>query len=323
VRASPHHTGDVFAPAGFNWPDTATLGRLDLATVPNGLPAAERQRIRDSVVAGAQRYLAILDGQAYGLPLPADAYFWGATSNNINNAIVLATAYDLTGDVRYRDGALQGMDYIFGRNALNHSFVTGWGTRASRNQHSRLYAHQLDPSSPNPPAGSLAGGPNTGLQDPFAAALLAGCVGQFCYVDDIQSWSTNEVAINWNSALAWMASFLADQGDGRTPPAAPCRVDYRIDGQWPGGFIAQVTVTNTGASVIDGWTLSWAFTGAQAVAHGWSAGFRQDGATVTAANLSWNRQLRPGRSVTFGFLGSTALANPEPELFRLNGSACP
>ena len=39
--------------------------------------------------------------------------------------MVLATAYDLTGDASYRDGAVQAMDYILGRNALNHSYVTG------------------------------------------------------------------------------------------------------------------------------------------------------------------------------------------------------
>lgn len=37
-------------------------------------------------------------------------------------------------------------------------------------------------------------------------------MGQFCYIDDIQSWSTNETAINWNAALARLASFVADQG---------------------------------------------------------------------------------------------------------------
>jgi endoglucanase len=52
------------------------------------------------------------------------------------------------------------------------------------------------------------------LQDPFAQALLAGCVGQFCYVDDIQSWSTNELTINWNAPLAWVASYIADQDQG-------------------------------------------------------------------------------------------------------------
>ena len=48
------------------------------------------------------------------------------------------------------------------------------------------------------------------LDDPFAASLLAGCAAQFCYVDDIQSWSTNELTINWNSALAWVALCAAN-----------------------------------------------------------------------------------------------------------------
>ena len=116
------------------------------------------------------------------------------------------------------------MDYILGRNALNHSYVTGWGERAAQNQHSRIYGHELDAGLPHPPAGSLAGGANAGIQDPYAGKLLAGCAPQFCYVDDIQSYATNEVAINWNSALSWVASFLADQGDGRVPAAAPVTV---------------------------------------------------------------------------------------------------
>src|SRR5262249_11847345 len=85
LRGSPWHTASVFPASGFSWPDTAALGRLDLATVPNGLPVADRQRVRDSVVGAASAYLTTLQGQAYGLPMPADGYFWGATSNTINN----------------------------------------------------------------------------------------------------------------------------------------------------------------------------------------------------------------------------------------------
>jgi endoglucanase len=103
------------------------------------------------------------------------------------------------------------MDYVLGRNALNQSYVTGYGEVSSHNEHSRWYAHQLDPALPNPPKGSLAGGANSSIQDPYAQSKLTGCVGQFCYIDDIQSWSTNELTINWNSALAWVSSFVADQ----------------------------------------------------------------------------------------------------------------
>ena len=60
------------------------------------------------------------------------------------------------------------MDYILGRNALNQSYVTGYGEHAAQNQHSRIFAHQLDPACRTRRAGSLAGGPNAGLQDPFA-----------------------------------------------------------------------------------------------------------------------------------------------------------
>ncbi|MEU1271562.1 glycoside hydrolase family 9 protein [Streptomyces sp. NPDC005799] len=212
VRTSPVNTADIFGPTGFDWGRTAAAGRLDLATVPSKLPG--RDKVRQSVVQGADRYLATLASQPYGMPYAPDGnvYDWGSSAQVLNNAVVLATAYDITGAAKYRDGATQSMDYILGRNALNISYVTGYGEVASHNQHSRWYAHELDPNLPNPPRGTLAGGPNSSIQDPYAQSKLQGCVGQFCYIDDIQSWSTNETAINWNAALARMASFVADQG---------------------------------------------------------------------------------------------------------------
>ncbi|MFE9655362.1 glycoside hydrolase family 9 protein [Micromonospora sp. NPDC006431] len=326
LTASPLHTADVFAAGGaFGWQSVAALGRLDLATVPNALPAAEHSRIRTSVTAAADRYLATLRGQAYGLPLPgeAGAYVWGGNSNIINNAIVLATAFDLTRDARYRDGAVQAADYLLGRNALNMSYVTGWGEQNAHHQHSRIFAHQLDPDLPNPPDGSLAGGPNAALQDPYAANLLAGCQPMFCYVDDINSYSTNEVAINWNSALAWLASFLADQRDAAAVAAPTCAVTYTTHGSWPDGFNTQVIVRNTGTSAVDGWSLRWAFTGDQQVQSFWSARVSQSGATVTAKNEAWNAKIAPGGTVTFGLIGTTAGGpNPAPNLITLNGTAC-
>ncbi|GAA1027142.1 hypothetical protein GCM10009557_07380 [Virgisporangium ochraceum] len=327
VTASPHHTGDVFAATGFGWGSTAALGRLDLATVPNLLPQADRQRVRQSVADAADRYLATLTAQAYGLPMPGNAgsYFWGANSNILNNVQVLATAFDLTGDAKYRDGALQGVDYIFGRNALNQSYVTGWGEKSSQNQHSRIFAHQADASLPNPPAGSLAGGANAGLDDPYAKDLLEGCKPMFCYVDHIESYATNEVAINWNSALAWVSSFLADQGTGQPAAGVSCGATYTNYGPWQGngGFTAQVTVTNTGTTVIDGWTTRFAFLGGQRVREAWSATATQSGATVTVTNTTTNRRIQPGQTLYFGFNATTPGGpNPSPELITLNGSAC-
>ncbi|MDN0197755.1 glycoside hydrolase family 9 protein [Streptomyces sp. S.PNR 29] len=212
VLKSPVHTADIFGPIGFDWARTAAAGRLDLALVPSRLPG--RDKVRQSVVKGADGYLATLKAHPYGMPYAPDKnlYDWGSSHQILNNAVVLATAYDITGASKYRDGAVQSMDYILGRNALNISYVTGYGEANAHNQHSRWYAHQLDPKLPGPPRGTLAGGANSGIQDPYAQSKLQGCVGQFCYIDDIQSWSTNEHTINWNAALTRMASFVADQG---------------------------------------------------------------------------------------------------------------
>ena len=45
----------------------------------------------------------------------------------------------------------------------------------------------------------------------MAQAKLVGCVAQFCYLDDIESWSTNELTVNWNAPLAWVAAFLDEK----------------------------------------------------------------------------------------------------------------
>jgi endoglucanase len=211
LLASPLHTADVFGAGAFDWAATAAAGRLDLALAPSTLPG--RAAVRKSVVAAADMYLTRQQASPYGVAYaPANnKWDWGSNSAILNTLVVLGSAYDLTGHDRYRDGVLTGIDYLLGRNALNQSYVTGYGEVASENQHSRWYAHELDPALPHPPNGTLAGGANSYLQDPYAQAKLAGCAPQFCYIDDIQSYSTNEEAVNWNSALAWVSAFIADQ----------------------------------------------------------------------------------------------------------------
>ena len=214
VVASPLHGPGQFSVDGFDWRTMAPLAQLDLATLDHRLP--DKWRIRRWVLEGADAILALQRQQPWGQPYnPAsNQWAWGSTAQILNNMVVLATAYDISRDDRYRDAVLEGMDFLLGRNALNISYVTAYGDVFSQNQHSRMYAHQLNASLPNPPEGTIAGGPNSSIQDPVAQRLLQGCAPQFCYIDDIESWSTNELTINWNAALSWVASFVADQDDG-------------------------------------------------------------------------------------------------------------
>ncbi|MBT0995751.1 glycoside hydrolase family 9 protein [Cellulomonas sp. DKR-3] len=217
VLASEHSDDDIWSRSGFSWGSVAALGRLDLATVPSDLPT--RDEVRASVVEGAEKYLGWQEAEAFGTAYPGSddgQYEWGSSSSVLNNQVVLATAYDLTDDPRFSDAVAESMDYLLGRNALNNSYVTGYGTQYSTHQHSRW----LVPPMP----GTVSGGPNSrrGTWDPVMNTLYpAGheCAPQACYVDDIEAWSVNELTINWNAPLSWVASFLADLGEGVAPQA--------------------------------------------------------------------------------------------------------
>ncbi|WP_349435199.1 glycoside hydrolase family 9 protein [Pararhizobium sp. A13] len=213
LKTSIHWAGPVFSAIGaFDWRSVAGLGRLDLALYGDRLPDEDKAMVRVSVVSAARNFMSLQKKEPFGqIYRPANnRYDWGSNQLILQNMIVVSAGYDLTGEKRFLNGVRESMDYIFGRNAMNMSYVTGYGSVFAKNQHSRWYAHQLDDTLPNPPAGTLAGGPNSTLVDDVSKARLKGCLPQTCYVDDIMAWGANEMTINWNAPLVYIASFLAD-----------------------------------------------------------------------------------------------------------------
>lgn len=210
AKASPHWLGPVFYPDGFNWRSVAGLARIQLASVPSNMPKRDLKAVQVTVRDAAEAYMRDQTKEAFGFMYNPERFGWGSNHSVIQNMIVVATAYDITGDKRYVQAVQESMDYILGRNALGISYVTGYGTTYSQRQYSNMFAAPVDPSYPAVPKGALAGGPNSGLADDYAIRKLKGCAPQACYVDDSRSYSTNEIAINWNAPLTWIASFLAD-----------------------------------------------------------------------------------------------------------------
>ena len=104
--------------------------------------------------------------------------------------------------------------------------------------------------------------------------------------------------------------------------AAPgCVVSYAVN-QWPGGFTAQLVVTNHGAATTS-WALEWDYADAtQRVGQAWNAVAAQTGRHVTLRNAAWNGALGTGASVNPGFTGSWSSGNPTPTAFTLNGVPC-
>ncbi len=129
------------------------------------------------------------------------------------------------------------------------------------------------------------------------------------------------------SLLASIQFPLPGAGNGTPPPtgtAAPvsCSAAYSLTNSWPGGFQAQIVLTNTGTSPISGWTLTWTFPGDQKISSMWTASFTQSGESVTAINESYNASIPAGGSVTIGFTGSFSSSDAAPASFAVNGTAC-
>ncbi|WP_307629320.1 GH12 family glycosyl hydrolase domain-containing protein [Streptomyces turgidiscabies] len=121
-------------------------------------------------------------------------------------------------------------------------------------------------------------------------------------------------------------SSTVNKGGGGPGPGGPgggtaCAVSYATN-VWPGGFTANVTVTNTGSTPVDGWRLAFTLPSGQQLTSTWSASVSPSSGSVTATGLPHNASIAPGGSQTFGFQGTYNGAFTTPGGFTLNGTAC-
>lgn len=109
---------------------------------------------------------------------------------------------------------------------------------------------------------------------------------------------------------------------GAAQAAVGCRVAYAVTSQWPGGFTANVNLTNVGDPLAS-WTVTWSFGAGQTVTQGWNAAITQSGSGVQAGNVSWNGNLATNATASFGFNGGwNNSSNPVPASFAVNGVTC-
>ncbi len=115
------------------------------------------------------------------------------------------------------------------------------------------------------------------------------------------------------------------QGITPTPVSgASCSVHYAITNQWQGGFGASVTITNTGTTPINGWSLKFSFPNGQTITQLWNGSYTQSGSAVTISNVSYNGTILAGGTLSSppGFNGTWNGTNAAPTSFTLNGMSC-
>ena len=217
----------------FDWGNVQGLGTITLALVPTNLPKEDVEAAKENIKEAADVFINNENKEGYGTPMTEGAYGsplsdgsssgtkgypWGSNSFVVNEGIVMAYANDFSDkkDNKYINGAARAMNYILGCNPNVQSYVTGYGSNPLENPHHRFWAYQTDDTFPKAPAGAMSGGPNSGLEDPWVKGSgwkPGSRPAAKCFMDNIESWSTNEVTINWNAPFAWVSSYMDDKGN--------------------------------------------------------------------------------------------------------------
>ena len=108
-----------------------------------------------------------------------------------------------------------------------------------------------------------------------------------------------------------------------TSGGSVCHVSYSDQNDWGSGFTGGISISNTGSTAINGWTLSWTWSGNQQMAGAWNANATQSGKAVTFTSESYNALISAGATLTgIGFNASYSGSNAAPTAFSLNGVPC-
>lgn len=171
-------------------------------------------------------------------------------------------------------------------------------------------------------APSAIGGWSFDVMDFARQAVARGMAQNNWYLTSVQAgfepWQ-NGTGLSVNS----FSSTVNTGGGGPGGPGGgtACSVGYTTN-TWQGGFTADVTVTNTGSTPVDGWRLAFTLPSGQQITSAWNAAVSPSSGSVTATGQTHNANIAPGGSRTFGFQGTYSGAFTAPGGFSLNGTAC-
>lgn len=188
------------------WPQVGPLALWTYVLEPGANINAART-IRQSSLKAANEIVARTERNAYRHSLRSKDYVWGSNGVVANYGVQLLVANAIKPNARYVETALENLHYLLGRNTFSLSWVTQLGQHPCRHPHHR--PSQADKNS-EPWPGLLSGGPNRSPQDP-AMRKLGNLPPAKMYLDEWESYATNEVAINWNAPLVFLLAAVVPE----------------------------------------------------------------------------------------------------------------
>lgn len=190
----------------FDWDQTRHFGVMTYAlSEREGRDPAKLERARLAIHNAAQDILIDHDGSGYGRAY--GSYYWGTNGVTARTCMLLHAAQRLEPDQRYLDACSDQIAYLYGRNQYNRSYVTGAGIDPPLHPHHRI-------------SGS------DDVEEPYPGLLVGGGQTATNWKDQQSDFSSNEVAINWNSALAFaLAGFIQGKGAAESLGRAPVHAE--------------------------------------------------------------------------------------------------
>ncbi|HLJ49912.1 MAG TPA: glycoside hydrolase family 9 protein [Bryobacteraceae bacterium] len=182
-----------------NWNSLAPMALWTYALASHHDTAALND-IRTAILQSADKLVDRTTHNGYRVSLSTKDYVWGSNGIVGDYAVSLLVANAIRNDRRYVASALDDLHYLLGRNTFALSFVTQLGSNPYRHPHHRPSGAD---ANPEPWPGLLSGGPNSHKQD-AALQRLPDLPPAKVYVDDQDSYASNEVAINWQASLVFL-----------------------------------------------------------------------------------------------------------------------
>ncbi|MHB1688275.1 MAG: glycoside hydrolase family 9 protein [Ignavibacteriaceae bacterium] len=203
-------TGGIFN-SEMSWPDVKSMAQLTyLFCNQSSADNSAKANLNISLGNLCSTYLDKINNEGLRVALNPGEYYWGSNSEVLNRAIMLILGYVQTNNKDYYNAALDQLNYILGVNGNNISYVTGTGTFSPMHPHHRPSASD---GIVNPIPGLMVGGPNQYLNDNVLSSHFSSSTPPaLCYIDDQNSYASNEIAINWNAPLVFVAGYFNGQG---------------------------------------------------------------------------------------------------------------
>lgn len=197
--------------SSMGWQNVKDLAQLTYLTSNQNSSSSDiKSQIKNSLLNYCNGLVNRATSNGFGVVINPGEYYWGSNSDILNKAVLLIFAFEQTRNQNYYDVALMQLNYILGTNAHNLSFITGVGVNSVMHPHHRpSWADGIIAPVP----GLLAGGPNQYLNDDVLKSNFnSSTPPALCYIDDVESYSSNEIAINWNAPLVFVSGYFNGEG---------------------------------------------------------------------------------------------------------------